>query len=363
MKVIFLIPYPKEDAASRYRVYQYVKDLKQNNISPVIIPFFSCYLYKIKNDVGCIKFFIKVILLLLSIEKRLLTLFALPLYDAVFIHREIFPFFTPFFEKIAKKLNKNIIFDFDDAIYTKPTYYRNWRDYLRNPKKVSEICKLASYVIVGNKSLYRYAKEFNNSVIILPTVYNIRNNRNNRREKGLNKKLVIGWIGSWSTVKSLNVIKSALGKLASQYRFQLKIIGARNIFEIKIRNVDIKYKLWRMEDEINEIKSFDIGIMPLLDTEWERGKCGFKLIQYMTLGIPVVASPVGVNKEVISDGDNGFLATTDEEWFTKLSCLIENPDLRKDLGERGKKTIREKYSFEENACKLLDIFRNLNTKS
>jgi len=352
LTVIFFTPFPEENAATRYRILQFFPYLSEMGIECSYSSIMSRSLYRIKKRNGLWNV-IKILLLIWGLLKRVLELFTIRQYDVVVLHREYFPFFTPLLERIVFKLNKNIIFDFDDAIYCRPTYNKNWRDFLRNPAMIGEICQISSCVMVGNEYLRLYASQFNNRVRVMPTVFDVSGVAclSNTSE---NKVPVIGWIGSWYTVYSLLSIQSALKELAKKYHFILKIVGEKNIYNVKIDGVNIKYELgvWNTAAICRSIKRFDIGIMPLIDTEWERGKCGFKLIQYMTLGVPAVASAVGTNKDIINDGINGFLADDTDAWVYKLSLLLQSKDLRRKIGEAGRKTVEREYSINKWAAEL-----------
>lgn len=160
----------------------------------------------------------------------------------------------------------------------------------------------------------------------------------------------VGWIGSPSTMKYLMGLMPVLEKLGEELEFGLLIVNG----ELRIKNeelgggFDIKHIVWTEEGEVEAIRKMDVGIMPLPDDQWERGKCAYKLIQYMACSLPVVASPVGMNQEVVRHGENGFLARTDEEWIQPLKTLIQDAGLRKRMGEKGLELVRERFTVERN---------------
>ena len=353
MKILFLLTFPRKAPSARFRIYQYIPYLINKNIKIDINTIFTTYFYDIKNKKGIKWLIIKICLLIFFLIKRIFIILKIKNYDIIFIQREAFPFFTPLFEKLIRKYANKIIYDFDDAIYTSPTKWKNWRDYLRNPNNVGKVCELADVVIVGNKNLYNYAIQYNKNSFIVPTTYQIH--KIPVKEKI--KTLTIGWIGSWTTLINLNIIKNVIKELAKNHNFNFKIIGAENIYEFIINSVNIEYVLWKEENEIKDISSFDIGIMPLYNTVWEQGKCGFKIIQYMSLGIPVVASPVGVNKDIINHGCNGYIAETESNWFNCLDEIITNTNLRESMGKEASKTIKNNFSFDNNCEKLYEIIK------
>jgi glycosyltransferase involved in cell wall biosynthesis len=150
------------------------------------------------------------------------------------------------------------------------------------------------------------------------------------------------------------MLTNVFRKLQERYHVEIKIVGDINI---SLENVKIVPEKWSYETEITQLQSFDIGIMPMTDDEWTKGKCGLKILQYMAVGLPCVCSPAGVNKEIVQDGVNGFLANSNEEWIEQLSLLIENPNLRKKLGIVGRKTVEERYSLKVNAPRLRQVIK------
>ncbi len=346
MKVLFILTWPIEDASSRYRVYQFENKLIKKNIIVKYDVLFPRWLLLSKNRKGLVFFILKVFFTIYYLILRIVKLPMVIRYDVVFVHREVFPFFTPFFERVTKKMSKKMIFDFDDAIFLKPTKWSNWRDILRNPERIKDVCQLADRVITGNQFLYDYAVQFNDNVVIIPTVYSTAFTKYAIK----NQIPVIGWIGSWSTTVNLKIVSNALSTLANQHKFIFRVVGAKNIYNVSFKNVQTEYLEWQIDKEDEYLNSFDIGIMPLYDHPWEKGKCAFKLIQYMSCAKPVVASPVGTNKEVIIHGKSGFFASSDEEWIQYLGILLENRNLRDEMGRVGKNIIVNNYSFE-NASK------------
>jgi glycosyltransferase involved in cell wall biosynthesis len=164
--------------------------------------------------------------------------------------------------------------------------------------------------------------------------------------------VVIGWTGTHSTLKYLEVLTPSLKGIESDFRFVV-IADKRP----DLRWPAVAFKAWSKDSEIADLLQFDIGVMPLTDDLWARGKCGFKALQYMALGIPVVASPVGVNAEIIEHGVNGFLCTTNDEWTACLNRLIMEPALRHQMGTAGRRTVVERYSVVSNSTRFLSLFR------
>lgn len=356
MRIIFLVPYPTEGASNRLRIEQYFPSLKLKNIKCRIRPFISKNFYKILYFRGnnLLKFYYFVI----DTINRLIDLMRVTQYDLVFIHREAYPIGPPFFEYIIAKLNKPIIYDFDDAIFLpNVSQVNNFIERFKLPSKIAKIISLSSYVIAGNEYLKDFVLRYNKKVSVLPTCIDTEKYKNMDYAIKDQKQIMIGWIGSKTTEGFLHDKEPVFKTLAKKYT-AIKFIFIGTEYEIE-GLPQLSCKKWSIATELEDIRNFDIGIMPMPENKWTKGKCGFKAILYMSMGIPTVCSPVGVNKEIIKDGENGFLAATEEEWIKKLSSLIENPTLRQKIGSAGRKTVEERYSLDVNKPKFLAIIQEV----
>ncbi|MFH1478576.1 MAG: glycosyltransferase family 4 protein [Candidatus Omnitrophota bacterium] len=351
MKILFIVPYSSEGASNRYRVEQYLPYLRKEDIDFDVRPFVFKKFYKILYLKG--KYFTKMLYFVQAFFSRIIDIIRLYKYDLVFIHRESCPFGPSVFEWLIYKLKKPIIFDFDDAIFLQNfnpanSIYR----FFKFPSKTKNIIKMASRIIVANQYLEEYAVRFNPSVDIIPTPIDTKRFGVIKKDSG---QLTIGWVGSPTTASYLRLVFKVMRELSKAYDFVLKIVGAGE--EISIPGVKVINYSWELERELQDFQSIDIGIYPLPDIPWTKGKAAFKAIQYMSAGIPVVASSVGMTKEIIQHEVNGFLADSDEEWIRAISSLIEDPGLRQRIGINGRKTIEEKYSLEVNFEKFLNIIK------
>jgi glycosyltransferase involved in cell wall biosynthesis len=274
-------------------------------------------------------------------------------YDAVYIFREAALLGPPIFERAIRQTGVPIIFDFDDAIfvpYKSPS--NGYLSYLKLPTKTRTICRLAAHVLAGNAYLADYARQTNERVTIVPTT--IDTEKYQLLPRAANDVPVIGWSGSFSTVQHLDTLRGALQRLARRARFRLRVIGTPNY---ELAGVDVEALPWRAATEVADLRALDIGIMPLPDDEWSRGKCGLKALQYMALGIPSICSPVGVNSDIIQDGDNGLLAATEDEWIERLTQLLRSAELRARLGAAGRATVEAKYSASAQAPRVYEVLR------
>lgn len=356
MKILFIVPYSSEGASSRYRVEQYLPYLRREGIGYDIRPFAFEKFYKILYVKG--KYFIKIFYFVIALLNRIFDIVRLYRYDVVFIHREACPIGPPVFEWLVYKFKKQIIFDFDDAIFLQNyNPINSIYKILKLPSKTNSIIKMAQTVIVANKFLEEYAFRFNKNVYVIATP--IDTDKFNISKRNNSGRLTIGWIGSPTTAVYLKIIYGAMQSLGRKYDFIFKIVGAdQNIY---IPGVVVENQEWQIDREISDFQSIDIGIYPLPDTLWAKGKAGFKAIQYMACGIPVIASPVGITKEIICDGTNGFLAQDENDWISKMSRLIENSDLRINIGLEGRKTVEEKFALRINSPKYMEIIKSYKT--
>ncbi len=340
--------------SQRFRFEQYLDFLRQNgfecDFSWLVSPTDDIFLYKHGH------YFHKFFFLLKSYRIRQYDLKHINNYDIVFVQREAIMFPSVYFEKAFSKRSK-MIFDFDDAIWMMDVSDGNkhWK-WLKNPAKTSQIIRFSNMVFAGNSYLADYAKRFNKNVKIIPTTIDTEYHR--RKTSAAKEKICIGWSGSTTTIKHFCMAENFLQKIKEKFadKIYFKLIGSDAYENTQL---DIKGIKWNIQTEIEDLSEIDIGIMPLPDDEWSKGKCGFKGLQYMSLEIPTIMSPVGVNTEIIEDGVNGFLAYSEKEWIEKLSLLIESESLRKKLGANGRKTVVEKYSVESQKNNYLEFFNEL----
>ena len=274
-------------------------------------------------------------------------------YDFILIHREASPIGPPIFEwLLAKIFQKKIIFDFDDAIWFENTSQSNkLATLIKFPQKVRMICSWSYKVSAGNTYLGQFASQYCNQVVVNPTT--IDTEQLHKPQPYKNDKVVVGWTGTHSTLKYLNEIANVLNSLLAELDFEILIIADKKPEDLGFEH---KFLPWNKLTEIEDLNQIDIGIMPLSNDKWSKGKCGFKALQYMALEKPVVASPVGVNTEIIENEITGFLCTNRNEWISALKALIANEALRKEIGKKGRKTVIERYSVLSNRQNFLSLF-------
>ncbi|RYY14228.1 MAG: glycosyltransferase, partial [Chitinophagaceae bacterium] len=254
---------------------------------------------------------------------------------------------------LSKLFGSRIIYDFDDAIWIPNTTAENKiASWFKAVWKVKYICQWAYKISAGNNYLLDYARKYNSNSFLIPTCIDAVN-AHNRLKQHQNSEVVIGWTGSHSTLTYLDEILPVIERLSREYSFIFMVIANK---DPRLQLSNYRFKPWKEETEVEDLLSFDIGVMPLSPDPWSEGKCGFKLIQYLALGIPAVASPVGVNKDIIKEGNNGFLATTPDEWYIHLSKLLTDLELRKTMGHRGRQLVVENYSVQAYRNRFLQLF-------
>lgn len=352
MKILFLVPYPYDEAASqRFRFEEYFSVLEEHQIDYDYHSFLDAETWRILYAKGYV--FKKILGIASGFIRRIYSAIISVRYDYVFVHREVTPIGPPIFEWIISKiLKRKIIYDFDDAIWMVDKGTTNHvMQWLKNYGKIGKICQWSDKVSCGNQYLATYAKQFNKTVVINPTTIDTINKHIPIKKN--NKIPIIGWTGTHSTNKYLQLLKPTISRLSVQYQFRFIVISNE---KPSLDLINMEFIEWNKDTEIDDLNLIDIGLMPLRDDEWAKGKCGFKALQYMSLEIPALVSPVGVNNEIITHGEEGYHCGSDEDWFTYIALLLENPDLRYQMGIKGRKKIERKYSVLSNSQNFLNLF-------
>lgn len=353
--VLFLVPYPPKTAPSqRFRVELYEPMLREHGIRYDLAGFMDEQTWKIIFSRG--HHLQKVFGILKGYARRVLHMAKALRYDYVFIHREAAPLGPPIFEWILTRLlRKKIIYDFDDAIWIPNVSASNkMARWLKAFWKVKYICRWSTVVTGGNEYLNGYARQHGaRKTIFLPTCVDVVRGHRVIKQHG-DHKPVIGWTGSHSTLFYLDDIIPILQELQEELDFTFLVIADKApALDLK----DWKFLHWKEATEAEDLLNMDIGIMPLRADAWSEGKCGFKLIQYLSCGIPAIAHPIGVNKDIVEDGRNGFLCQTTQDWKAKLRLLLTDWKRRKELGSNGREKIVCAYSIQSQEEKFLSLFR------
>lgn len=354
IRVLALSPIPEEGAGCRFRIAHYIPYLEQHGFEVTLKTLFTTEFFRFVYKPGHLARKSAVFARLAL--KHLWALHEVSKYDVVFIYRELLPVGPALVEWLLSMPGcPPIVFDFDDAIFLPSVSEANRLiAALKTPSKVATIVRRSREVVVGNDYLGAYARQFNPAVTTIPTSVDTTQFRP-EPARAARPVPVVGWIGSPTTAGYLMGLAPPLQRVAAEHPFVLRVSGTGE--PVVIPGVTVENPVWELSREIELFRSCDVGVYPLVDDAWAKGKCGFKAIEFMACGVPVVASAVGVNREIIEDGVNGFLATTDNEWVEKLGRLIAEPALRARFATAGRRTIEERYSLHVNAPKLADVLQ------
>ena len=355
MRVLALMPALYNTSPSqRYRLEQWEPLLRERGVEITYEPFEDEELHALLYKPGMIGK--KLQLVMRGLTRRMSLVKKAKDYDLVYILREAALLGPPMFEKLIHQQGVPMVFDFDDAIFVSYRSPSNgYLSYLKFASKTRSICRMASHVMVGNPYLAEYARQVNDRVTVIPTTIDTEKYRVPPRKESSGPP-VIGWTGSYSTVQHLDTLRGALKKLAATESFRLRVIGTPTY---ECAPINVEAMQWRADTELDDLAAIDIGVMPLPDDKWSKGKCGLKALQFMAMGIPTVCSPVGVNTEIIQDDQNGFLASTEDEWVDKLSRLLRSRELRERLGQAGRATVEQKYSAITQTPRVYEIFKSV----
>jgi glycosyltransferase involved in cell wall biosynthesis len=275
----------------------------------------------------------------------------------VWVYAELFPYLPGSWEKLAFRSGRPVVYDCDDAFFH--IYDAHPRPWIRRMlgRKLEPLLRGAAAASCGNAYLESYAARFCPNTLLLPTVVDTEVYGPLARP-GPDRPVTIGWIGSPSTWPYMRPILPLLRELAQSRGVRIRVVGAGPMAQGEaFPGLDLVE--WSEAREVEDVRAMDIGIMPLPDDIWARGKCGYKLVQYMACALPVVASPVGVNSEIVTPGGNGFLATGEAEWRDSLLRLIDDPALRRQFGAAGRRRVEQSYSLEVHAPRLVGLLRSL----
>ncbi|MES2205623.1 MAG: glycosyltransferase family 4 protein [Pseudomonadota bacterium] len=357
LKLLILTRYERSGASSRMRFYQYLPGLEAAGFEVTISPLFSDdYVAELQKGR---KSFSKAFF---AYPKRLKVLLKAQRFDIVWIEKEALPWIPAMVEQFLLPNNVPYILDYDDAVFHYYDLHKNLavRKFLGT--KHQSLIKGASLILAGNQYLANFAKSAGaKAVEIIPTVIDLeRYPKNLLKDNPIDSTRVpcIGWIGQRSTAYFLSPYKDLFQRLGSSGIARFAAIGIDTLsLDLPMESV-----VWSEQTEVTSIAKFDVGIMPLVDQPFERGKCGYKLIQYMACGLPVIASPVGVNCQIVEHGVDGFLAENLEQWENSFLKLAKSEELRKQMGRKGREKIEQYYSIQVTGPKLARLLQKVAKK-
>lgn len=345
--VLCLTRYDAAGASSRYRFYQFFPFLRAAGIrideGPLLGREYLDALYQRGERPAKV--------MARSAWRRLRSLASARSYDLLWVEKEVLPWFPSALEQLAIPSRVPTVLDFDDAIFHQYDQHRSWLVRRLLGRKIDRGMAAASVVVAGNEYLAARARGAGAEVQIIPTVVDLARYPAGPVPPG--RPFTLGWIGSPATQGYLRDLAPTLAAFCRETGSRVLAVGPDPAFGLP--GVPLEVVPWSAEREQGALQEFDVGLMPLPDTPWARGKCGFKLIQYMAGGRPTIAAPVGTNREIVVQGETGFLASTPAEWRSALHALRESPYLRHRMGLAGRERVARLYSLEAAAPRLAEV--------
>jgi glycosyltransferase involved in cell wall biosynthesis len=349
LRVLCLTRYDAAGPSSRYRTYQYVPHLRSAGVDVELAPLldgrYVANLYEGRGQ--------RALDLLAAAMRRVWRLRRARLYDVVWIEKELFPFLPPILEYALRWSGARLVLDYDDATFHRYDQHRSGLVRAVLGRKLDRIMASATLVVAGNDYLAGRARAAGaRAVEVLPTVIDLARYPL-RRQETANARLTIGWIGSPGTQGYLRAISDALAAFCDESGARFVAVGANS--RLSLPGVPLEVVPWTSEGEVRALERLDVGIMPLPDSPFERGKCGLKLIQYMGCALPVIASPVGANQRIVAQHETGVLASDHREWLAALRLLGASSELRARMGAAGRARAEAQYSLQAAAPRLLEL--------
>ncbi len=349
MDILLLSRYGRLGSSSRVRFYQFLPYLEARGFRFTVAPLLddayveNLYTGRPQSRPAIARGYFR----------RLGRLLGARRYDLIWLEKELFPWMPAWFEAALPRLGAPYAVDYDDAVFHRYELHSSGAARRLLGGKISAVMKRAAAVVAGNAYLADYARSAGAGCVeIIPSVVDLERYALSNLS---NPEPVVGWIGAPVTAPYLEAVGPALKEVAAAHEgLRTVLVGSG---PLKLEGAYAEVRPWTEAGETGEIARFSVGIMPLPDEPFERGKCGYKLIQYMAAGVPVVASPVGVNTEIVEHGANGFLAGTHEEWVRALDALLRDPPLRAKMGVAGRKKVEESYSLRVAAPRLAEVLR------
>jgi glycosyltransferase involved in cell wall biosynthesis len=351
MKALVLLPYPRDRApAQRYRFEQWQPHLEAAGVQCDVRELLTT------EELATLHYsrsvWAKAAVVARSVRRALAAVPDSTRYDVVWIHRTLLLGGPAWIEGLIALHRCPILYEFDDAIWLTKTFDANRAvAFLKFSGKTARLCRLAATVVVGNDTLAQYARRFNDDVTIVPSTVDV--DRYTPAEKAEGDRIVLGFSGSPTTIEYLAFIGSAIQRAARELPLELRVMGA----PFELSGVNVTLTTWSAAVECQELQTYDIGLMPLTDDPWTRGKGGMKALLYMSVGVPVVASPVGFTSDIITDGVNGLLCRTEDDWVEAIRTLARDASLRRRLGGAGRQTVVERFSPAVQVPRLIDALR------
>ncbi|MGN7892734.1 glycosyltransferase [Bacillus sp. 22475] len=360
MKIYFCTPTGRRGASSRYRVFQFLPYLNIQ-LEKETFQFLDDTTYSLFKSNNLFSVFYRLIFLLF---KPLSLIFKVKRGDILLVHRDIYPFGLFWLERLLKRKGAKIIFDLDDAIFLDDTSEisnkKNKLLYnLKYGKRYDRIIKISDMIICGNEFLESYCKQINSNTIIIPTVIDLNCVKNIDRDSSLKDKIVFGWIGNPGNSSYFKKILPIFDKVADKYKKQIvfRCIGGNLNYIPNSPYFAVEELAWSEETEYENLSQIDVGIMPLEDSDWSKGKCGLKILQYMSVGKTTIADAVGVNTSIIDHGKNGFLTHSLDDWEKYIELVVKEHEtnMLEEMGMLAEEKLQAEYSLQVHVSRLKEV--------
>lgn len=357
LKVLFLTRYPVAGASSRYRVFQYIPYLERLGVDCTVQNFMNQEMYELSLSAGRTP--AKLWATIKATVVRLWALRRFRRYDIIYLQREMFPFGGPWMERMLKSAGARLVFDYDDALFiNKPSRYSPIASLLRSSDKVIDLFRISDRVVAGNNWLRDKAIEYGAAAVTIEVAEDTERIKMRPRHSDADE-IIIGWLGSNSTVKYLRLIEPVLRGISERFpQVRFEIVGGG---DFDMEGLPVTYTPWSLDGELEALCRFSIGLMPLPVEEWSRGKSGGKARTYMASGVPPVCTAIGYNLELIRHGETGFLCTSDEEWEAALCKLINDAGLRQQIAEAARLEVEGRFAPARQAAALREVFDDVLT--
>ncbi len=354
MRALFFLLDGETNASSKQRVLQYFPYLRRHGVQPRAIRPVPEPAYQRLVERGGHTAISKAAFYSLFFTSRLIAVQRVERSDVVVIQRDLFPFGPPLLERLLARRTTHLVYDTDDATYLRPAFTPNTPfQRLRRFDKVAEVVSRARWVSVASEPIAAWARRHNSNVSVVPMAVDLAEYDRFRRPPGPADPVVLGWAGTAGGLRYLEALAPVLRRVSERHPIVVRVISG-GFARVCLPDLPVDARPWRVESALEDLASFDIGLVPLDDTPFEQAKFPFKLLQYMALGVPAVSARVGLARDVIEPGRNGLLAGSPAEWLDALNSLIADVALRKQLASAGRATVSASYTVERVAPLLLD---------
>lgn len=343
--MVCFAPYPPDAPSVHHRICAYRSHLDRNGIELTVWSFMSDRFYAIRRKFGAAFTLLKVFHFALATLRLLTRVMRVRRFDAVIIHREAFPLGPPLFERWIARRSRDVTFDLDDAMWHPPSNEVFQRRLLLDPDRIPKIMASCSRTTAGNDYIAAFARRHSREVIVMPTGYDDLQQDGPTRSAA-NPIPVVVWIGNVGNACYVADLIPQFEAVAARAPFILRLIGGDDIAEVRSDRLVVERLHWRRDHEGEWLRTADVGIMPLFDKDFEQGKCAFKIVQYFSAGLPVICSAIGMNTQVVDHGVNGMLAQSADDWVRHLEELLGQPELRRRMGESGRRTYVQRFRRE-----------------